>query len=329
MNRPIVTPLHRSGAFARVRVRHADPAALRSPPRPPAAARARVALALLATVPWLLSTAPARAAGDGPVVGPFEHLPVPGGIAVIDLGPAEGRPEASWNGSPVAVLGDGERWYAAVGIALGTEPGERQVSVTDADGATREVAFEIEPRAYEEQRLTIKNRRQVNPTAEDMVRIRRENARLRVVKSTRAEPMLADGPFAWPVSGPLSSPFGLRRFFNEQPRRPHGGLDIAAPEGTPVRAPADGLVIETGDYFFNGNSVFIEHGMGLQTFYAHLSRIDVERGQRVARGDLIGAIGATGRVTGPHLHWSVGLNGTWVDPLLVLPTDEPPASASD
>ncbi|MFK7996452.1 MAG: M23 family metallopeptidase [Granulosicoccus sp.] len=135
--------------------------------------------------------------------------------------------------------------------------------------------------------------------------------------------------FIWPVAGPVSSPFGLRRFFNDQPRRPHGGIDIAAPEGTPIMAAADGVVLEANDYFFNGNSVFIEHGLGLQTFYAHLSRIDVTNGERVTQGQVIGAVGATGRVTGPHLHWSVGLNGTWVDPLLVIDTDQPAGLPGD
>ena len=128
--------------------------------------------------------------------------------------------------------------------------------------------------------------------------------------------------FKWPLAGVMSSPFGLKRFYNDQARRPHGGIDIAAPEGTPIIAPADGWVVDTGDYFFNGNSVFIEHGLGLQTFYAHLSKIHVKLGDKVEPGDLIGEVGATGRVTGPHLHWSVGLNGTWIDPNLVLANGE-------
>lgn len=249
----------------------------------------------------------------------------PGGIAVVDLGPADTElPSASWDSRPVAVIKKNERATAIIGIPLSVGAGEQTVRVTDSNGEQRTVPFKVNAHAYAEQRLTITNKRKVNPAPVDMVRINKENKRLKVVKSTRADEMLASD-FIWPVAGPVSSPFGLKRFFNDQPRRPHGGIDIAAPDGTPIMAAADGLVLEAGDYFFNGNSVFIEHGLGLQTFYAHLSRIDVAAGERVSQGQIIGTVGATGRVTGPHLHWSVGLNATWVDPLLIIDTDQPPA----
>ncbi len=280
---------------------------------------------LLAAV---LPASATHAAGSAAFI---EQSSVPGGISLVKLGPVNSEehqtpPSVKWNGKDVAVFERNGDYLAAIGLPLGTKPGTQTLTATRADGTQQTIEFSIEPFAYEEQRLVIKNKRKVNPAPVDMERINRENKRLKVVKSYRAESMIAS-EFKWPLAGIMSSPFGLRRFFNDQPRRPHGGIDIAAPEGEPIIAPADGIVIDTGDYFFNGNSVFIEHGLGLQTFYAHMSRIDVKEGDRISQGDVIGAVGETGRVTGPHLHWSVGLNGTWVNPLLLLDTDLPPAAA--
>lgn len=260
----------------------------------------------------------------------IESSAVPGGIAIVKLDTQQfptstAKPSISWNGRAVSVVDDDGQYTVLVGIPLSTSAGKQTLSITGVNGQKTSVSFEVNAKTYEEQRLIIKNKRKVNPDPFDMERINKENKRLKDVKTYKADRMIADS-FDWPLAGIMSSPFGLKRFYNDQARRPHGGIDIAAPEGTPILAPADGVVVETGDYFFNGNSVFIEHGLGLQTFYAHMSRIDVEPGDRVSKGQVIGAVGQTGRVTGPHLHWSVGLNATWVNPLLVLKTDLPPSA---
>ena len=126
-----------------------------------------------------------------------------------------------------------------------------------------------------------------------------------------------------PTTGPYSSAFGLKRFFNGQARNPHSGIDIAAPEGKDIVAPAGGTVVLTGDFFFNGNSVFIDHGQGLISMMCHMSRVDVKEGDVIKQGDLLGAVGKTGRATGPHLHWTVSLNNARVNPKLLLRQDQP------
>jgi murein DD-endopeptidase MepM/ murein hydrolase activator NlpD len=181
----------------------------------------------------------------------------------------------------------------------------------------------VRAKEYKTQHITIKDKRKVEPNKQDLDRIWREAKIIKRALATWNEQRLASFNFLAPVDGRLSSPFGLRRYFNGKPRKPHSGLDIAAPEGSPIRAPADGEVIVTGDYFFNGNTVFLDHGQGLVTMYCHMSRIDVRNGQTVKRGDVIGAVGMTGRVTGPHLHWSTSLNNVRVDPGLFLPQIQP------
>ena len=255
-----------------------------------------------------------------------QHSPVPGGIALINLGPAnQPAPTARWGEQPLAVIEDKGHWFALLGIPLDTLLGELEISVFSGSTlgpdfgsvviASRNVA--IRPKNYPEQRLTIKDKRKVEPNPEDLARIEREQAITVAIKRQFSAPAPVTN-FALPASGPLSSRFGLRRIFNGLPRNPHAGLDVAVGTSTPVKAPADGVIANTGEYFFNGNTVFIDHGQGLITAYMHLSRIDVRAGQSVKKGNTIGAVGATGRVTGPHLHWAVILNNTPVDPELFL-----------
>lgn len=242
---------------------------------------------------------------------------IPGGVAVIDLGPASDTPPtAHWGEQPLAVIQENGRCFALLGIPLDTLPGELAIRI-NRGGTVETKAVAIGIKHYPEQRLTIQDKRKVEPSAADLVRIAREQQMTETVKKRFSDGQ-PDTALALPSAGPLSSRFGLRRIFNGQPRNPHAGLDVAAVTGTPVRAPSDAVVANTGDYFFNGNTVFLDHGQGLITAYMHLSRIDVQPGQRVRRGQLLGAVGATGRVTGPHLHWAVILNNTPVDPELFL-----------
>lgn len=251
---------------------------------------------------------------------------VPGGFAVIAL-EADGpdRPTATFKGRRVLVIPDGEGYAAIVGIPLKVAPGEQRI--TARGSARKTYAFRVEPKRYAEQRLTITDTRKVNPNPEDQGRIARETKRIAAVKAHWSE---EDPESLWldlPAQGRFSSPFGLRRFFNDQERNPHSGLDIAIDTGTPVLAAAAGTVIDTGDYFFNGKTVFLDHGQGFLTMYCHLSEIHVQPGDRVARGERLALSGMTGRATGPHLHFSVVLNNTMVDPALFLPLPGSPPKA--
>jgi murein DD-endopeptidase MepM/ murein hydrolase activator NlpD len=272
-----------------------------------------------------LSALPAaRAAKAGPGVAPADPWPrasqVPGGIARLSLGPAAARPVALTDGDvPLLVLGDAIEWTALVGIPLAAAPGEAHIRIVAGQGATaRELRYTIAPKAYREQRLKVAPRT-VDLSAEDTARYERERTHLQTVTATFSHPEPpGELRMRVPVPGRRSSSFGLRRVFNGQARNPHSGMDIAAATGAPVGAPLPGRVIDTGDYFFNGHTVWLDHGGGLLTMCCHLSAIDVKPGDRVKPGERIGAVGATGRATGPHLHWSVMLNRAMVDPALFI-----------
>lgn len=245
--------------------------------------------------------------------------PVPGGVAIVCVGRAPApAPEVTFDGQRVLVARVGDAWQAVVGLPLALKPGAHELAVGEGDKPERTVSFRVGSREYDKQYVTLANRRQVDPEPEDLRRIAREQERLTRAFSTYSD-FEPDGlNFDLPSQGRVSGGFGSRRFFNKEPRQPHSGLDIAAPEGTPITAPAAGRVIETGDFFFNGLSVLLDHGEGVITMYNHLSRIDVVKGVHVARGERIGLVGKTGRVTGPHLHWTVSLNNARVDPALFL-----------
>ncbi|MFC3606485.1 peptidoglycan DD-metalloendopeptidase family protein [Stutzerimonas tarimensis] len=242
------------------------------------------------------------------------NKPVPGGVAVVALGNGPEAPRVRYQDRPVLVVReDGQRWIAVVGVPLNTPAGTQRLEVEG-----RPVAFEVQPREYQAQHITLKNQRQVTPNPDDLKRIRRELAEQTQAYRRFSPTQPSNLYFDRPVDGRLSSPFGLRRFFNGEERNPHSGLDFAVSTGTPIKAPAAGEVTLVGDYFFNGKTVFVDHGQGLISMFCHLSAFDVKVGDRVERGGVVGKVGATGRATGPHLHWNVSLNDVRVDPAIFI-----------
>lgn len=287
----------------------------------PRTARAAFASAALVLASHAFGGAPASTPASGaPTSTAPRALQAPGGIAVLDLGAATlAPPVVTRDGRRVLVQRRDDRWYAIVGIPLDAKPGFDSVDVAPATpgGEKRRVVYTLEDRAYVTQSLKVAPKH-VELSKENLARAERERVHLQKTLATWTDTGPATLALLPPVPGPRSSSFGSRRVFNGQPRNPHTGMDIAAPTGTKIAAPNAGTVIDVGDYFFNGRTVIVDHGQGFLTLYCHLSRVDVKPGQSVRVGDSLGAVGATGRATGPHLHWGVMLNRAWVDPELLL-----------
>jgi murein DD-endopeptidase MepM/ murein hydrolase activator NlpD len=247
---------------------------------------------------------------------------VPGGVAIVKIGPAPALPLARFSGNSALVIGDETEWQAIVGIPLETRAGEKlPLDIEYADGKVSTLRIAVGTKQYATQRLTVKPG-QVELSPEDLARYEGERAHLSEIRKTFTDRTPDSLSLMQPCEGSRSGTFGQRRFFNAQSRNPHNGMDIPAPEGSTVVAAGEATVIDVGDYFFSGNTVILDHGRGFLTLYAHLSAVEVAAQDRVATGARIGRVGATGRVTGPHLHFSVFLNSIAVDPALFLTNKE-------
>ncbi|MBP6018010.1 MAG: peptidoglycan DD-metalloendopeptidase family protein [Burkholderiaceae bacterium] len=264
----------------------------------------------------------AQAAAQGYIYRSL-HKPVPGGVAVVALDGVSTAPKVFYKNNPVLVVKDSDQqWIAIVGIDLKTKPSKQLVNLDTPQGQ-RQLSFVVGNKNYTIQRITLKNKSHVQPDPEQTRRYEREYKEQIDAYASFRSPLPSNVLLDKPVEGRLSSQFGLRRFFNGEERNAHSGLDFAVPQGTPIKAPADGVVTIVADYFFNGKTVFLDHGQGLVTMYCHLSASQVKVGDVVSRGQVIAKVGATGRATGPHLHWNVSLNNTRVDPAIFIQAFKP------
>jgi murein DD-endopeptidase MepM/ murein hydrolase activator NlpD len=258
---------------------------------------------------------------------PPQEARVPGGVALVRVADTKApAPVVTRDGKRIWVTKHsvGKQlpgWYAVVGLPLNTTPGQHSLTIKSG-GAETTQTFRVIAKRYPVQKLTFTDKGMVDPAQQNMERIEREAKHLGEIRRTWRERDDTDAQFVAPANGRLSSRFGLQRVLNGKPRSPHAGLDIAVPTGTRINTAANGTVVDAGDYYFTGKTVYIDHGNGLLTMYCHLSEIGVMAGDNVAKGQAIGLSGMTGRATGPHLHWSVVLNGVMVEPELFLPKTE-------
>jgi murein DD-endopeptidase MepM/ murein hydrolase activator NlpD len=276
----------------------------------------------LALVAFVAALASGTARASDVVTLPKESH-VPGGVVLLPIqGTADDPPTVKLGDSRAMVLRVKDHWLAVVGVPLSTEPGSLKLAIESHASPAKDAVVEIKPKQYRVQSLKVAPK-MVDLSPEDQARTADERPRLAKALATFSDAPPTTLRLLPPIPGPRSSSYGLRRVFNNQPRSPHTGMDIAAPTGTPIKAPAAGRVVEAGNFFFSGNTVVVDHGQGLITMYGHMSAIDVKVGDAVKTGEVLGKVGATGRVTGPHLHWGVVLNGTMVDPALFLPPTPP------
>jgi len=238
----------------------------------------------------------------------------PGGIAIVEVGSVDkAAPDVTLGDQALLVMQRGDKWVAVAGIALDTTPGTVRLSVNGDD-----FDVDVSGHDYREQRITVENQSFVEQTPEQLERIFGERKIIDAVLTSFTRRPVDGLSLEAPIPGKQSDSFGYRRFFNDQPRSPHKGMDISGGSGQAIVAPRAGTVAATGNYFFNGNTVLVDHGQGFITMYCHLSEIGVAEGQQLVTGDTLGAVGATGRVTGQHLHFGTYLNATAVDPAIFL-----------
>ena len=240
-------------------------------------------------------------------------------LTIVTAKPAESVRARAFGQDLLPFRVDERTWRVLVGIDLNVKPGAHAVAIVPdtSTGAAVTHNLVVKPKAFPTRRLTVDDAF-VNPPPAVTKRIDDEAARLAAIWNASAPERLWTDAFVRPVPQEANSRFGSRSILNGQARSPHGGADFASPTGTPIKAPNAGKIVLAEDLYYTGGTVVIDHGLGLASLFAHMSRVDVREGQTVARGAVVGLVGATGRVTGPHLHWTLRANGARVDPLSLL-----------
>ncbi|OFW27032.1 MAG: hypothetical protein A3H27_07380 [Acidobacteria bacterium RIFCSPLOWO2_02_FULL_59_13] len=287
---------------------------------------------VLVAISWVARVAesPASPASDDPAweVSHIARSVQPGEVVLLTVRPPQPleRLQAQGLGTtfsffPYGPEGEEKAWKGLVGIDLDVLPGNHELNLlgTQSEGGQVSASYilAVKSKRFPTRTLTVEEN-YVNPPAEELARIQREGQRVASIFEAVSPDRLWDESFLRPVPGPPTSNFGKRSIFNGQPRSPHGGMDFRAGEGTPVKAPNTGKVVLAANLYFAGNVVILDHGLGLYSYFAHLSRITASEGELVSKGAVVGHVGATGRVTGPHLHWSLRLSGARVDPLSLV-----------
>jgi len=271
----------------------------------------------------VLGVAPAMSAADAIQIVTAARSVQPGEVVLFTASaaaPIEALHARAFDRDLSTFRIDSGTWQAVLGIDLDIKPGSYPVSfdaAVDGRDVQTTVTLAVRKRVFATRSLTV-DEAFVNPDPPTLQRITSEAAELARVWEESMQSRLWSDAFVRPVPGRATSSFGTRSLFNGRPRQPHGGTDFISPMGTPIQAPNSGRVMVARDLYFTGNTVVIDHGLGVFSLLAHLSVIDVQVGESVTAGQIVGQVGATGRVTGPHLHWAVRVGGARVDPLAVL-----------
>ncbi len=247
----------------------------------------------------------------------LQNAPYQGGIALIDVGKFVSKPKIFYKAKEAKVIQKDGKYFAVIGIGLDEKPGEKHI-VAVTKSKKLDFYFEVKPKSYKKEYIKLKSNKRVTLSKKDLARFKKEKAKAKKMLESFNKTLSSDLNFTLPLKGRISSPFGKRRYFNNKPKSPHSGIDIVAKRGTPIVAAQNGVVSIREEFFFNGNTIYIDHGEGLVTIYCHMKDFAVKKGDFVQKGDVIGYVGTTGRSTGPHLHFGVVLNTKAVDPMLVL-----------